>query len=274
MSGIELPRNKRSLQRLYIDEVGNHDIQEHLSGNERFLTLFGVWVSFDEMVNVIQPEMRTIKLTFFEADPDAPLIFHRREISRYQGPFSILYGDREKRKKFGDRMLRAYQEWEYTSVAVTIDKSEHLSRYRVWRHAPYHYCLEVLLERYVLYLHHAGLRGDVMVESRNSTLDGRLKDSFRRLYQNGTSYVPVETWQKCLTSKELKLSKKSADVAGLQLADLLAHSAHYDLLAEKGLVETQKSEYGRLVAQILNQSKYNRNAKNGRVEGYGKKLLP
>jgi hypothetical protein len=43
-------------------------------------------------------------------------------------------------------MLRAYQEWEHTAVAITIDKLEDLYRYNVWRHAPYHYCLEVMLE--------------------------------------------------------------------------------------------------------------------------------
>ena len=84
---------------------------------------------------------------------------------------------------------RTTREQEIASHVVTIDKLEHLSRYQVWRHAPYHYCLEVLLERYVLFLHYRGLRGDIMVESRNATLDGKLKNSFGHCIEaaHGTS---------------------------------------------------------------------------------------
>jgi hypothetical protein len=131
MVTVELPEAKKSLHRMYVDEVGNHDMKESLDENERFLTLFGVWTTFDHMVNVIQPEMHAIKLKFFQADPDNPVVFHRKDITRYRGVFSVLYGDEEKRKQFGDRMLRAYHEWEYTAAVVTIDKLEHLSRYQV-----------------------------------------------------------------------------------------------------------------------------------------------
>ena len=274
MSLINLPKSKRKLHRMYIDEVGNHDMKESLSENERYLTLFGVWTSYEHVVNVIQPEMNSIKQEFFPGDPDIPIIFHRKDITRFRGPFSILFSDKEKREQFGDRMLRAYQEWEYTAVAITIDKLEHLSRYNVWRHAPYHYCLEVLLERHVLFLHYRELQGDVMIESRNATLDEKLKNSFRRLYLEGTRHLPPELLQSHLTSKEIKLKKKSANIVGLQLADLLAHAAFYDVLVEYGIIEEQTSEYGVKISEILNSSKYNRDDSTGNIIGYGKKLLP
>jgi hypothetical protein len=46
---------------MYIDEVGNHDMKESFSENERYLTLFGVWTSYEHVVNIIQPEMNSIK---------------------------------------------------------------------------------------------------------------------------------------------------------------------------------------------------------------------
>lgn len=265
---------KHSLYRLYIDEVGNHDMGPALREEERFLTLFGVWTSLGEVAGTIQPEMGAIKEEFFQSDPDNPVIFHRKDISRFRGAFSVLYGDPAMRKRFGDRMLKAYGDWAFVACAVTIDKREHLSRYQVWRHAPYHYCLEVLLERYVLYLHYRNLKGDVMIEARNPTLDEKLKASFSRLYREGTGQLPAELVQNCLTSSQIKLSKKSANVTGLQLADLLAHSAHYDVLLDNGLVQHQESEYGKEIARILNSAKYNRDARTGRIPGYGKKLLP
>jgi hypothetical protein len=273
MTGSPPPTNP-SLYRLYIDEVGNHDMRPDLPPGERFLSLFGVWTSLGHVSDVIQPEMAAIKAEFFKADPDVPIVFHRKEIARFQGPFAVLYADPDLRRRFGDRMLRAYSEWDYTSAVVTIDKVEHLSRYQVWRHAPYHYCLEVLLERYVLYLHYRGLRGDVMIEARNPGLDTKLADSFNRLYREGSRHLPAETFRARLTSSQLKLKNKAANIAGLQLADLLAHPAHYDCLAQFGMLAEQESEYGKEVARILNAAKFNRDQQSGKVVGFGKKLLP
>lgn len=262
------------IYRLYIDEVGNHDLRSSDNPNERFLTLFGVWVEKNDIISVIQPQMREIKYEFFQQDPDEPIIFHRKKISRFQGPFKVLYSDAEKRLEFGDRMLKAYEEWPYTAVAVTIDKREHVQKYSVWHYEPYHYCLEVLLERYVLFLHYGGHRGDVMVEARFPTVDRKLASSYHSIYEKGTKHIPPDIIQSTLTSSRLKIKEKRQDIAGLQLADLLAHPAQYDVLREFGLVEEQKSEYGRKVAQILNDSKYNREARTGTIVGYGKKLLP
>lgn len=264
----------KSLYRLYIDEVGNHDLRPDLDENERFLSLFGVAVENHHMVDVIQPEMRRIKREFFLEDPDDPVIFHRKEITRFQGPFKSLYADPAKRQRFGDAMLDAYRRWQYTAFLVTIDKVTHYNTYSVWRYEPYHYCLMAMLERYVLFLHYMGRQGDVMIESRQKVPDQRLETSFHRLYDQGTNNIPKERIQGCLTSGKLKIRAKIADVAGLQLADLQAHAAHYDHLVQCRLVTEQQSAYARQIAALLNQQKYHRNRNSGKIQGYGTKLLP
>jgi hypothetical protein len=45
-------------------------------------------------------------------------------------------------------------------------------------------------------------------------------------HKNGTPWVKAATVQKNLLSKELRLEPKTANVAGLQIADGLAHPAH------------------------------------------------
>lgn len=260
------------LYRLYIDEVGNHDMKPTLADNERYLTLFGVIVQGSHMLNTIQPQMRAIKQAYFQQDPDDPVIFHRKEISRFRGSFSSL-SDRKRRQAFGDDMLRLYESWNYTAIAVTIDKIAHFDRYSTWRYEPYHYCLATMVERFVLYLHYRNLRGDVMVEARGSKPDQRLKASFQRLWEKGTDHIPFARMQARLTSKSLKVKSKSADVAGLQLADLLAHAAHYDNLVTHGHAQSQVSDYGRQIAEILRQNKYYR-GNNGEIRGYGQKMLP
>lgn len=222
---------------------------------------------------MIQPDVQEIKQRFFQKDPDEPIIFHRKDIVRYKGVFSSLYGDKQKRQDFADTMLMMYQKWDYNTIIITIDKRKHLHNYSVWRYEPYHYCLAVLLERYVLYLQSHQLRGDVMIEARGTKPDQKLSNSFTQLFENGTNFVSASTFQAHLTSRKIKIRKKSANIVELQLADLLAHSAHYDWLAEQNYVEKQNSTYARQIAAILNQDKYNRSG-TGKIVGYGKKMLP
>ena len=70
------------------------------------------------------------------------------------------------------------------------------------------------------------------------------------------------------------MKPKSADVAGLQLADLIAHPSRRELLIEHGLLTDDRDVFGDQICAILRQSKYRRDRRSGRIEGYGKKLLP
>ena len=261
------------LYRLYIDEVGNHDMTPHPGENERYLSLFGVITERQQMLNVIQPDMRRIKIKFFQADPDDPVIFHRKDIARFRGPFSSLYSDKAKRNSFGNEMLALYSKWQYTTIIVTIDKIAHLQRYLDWHYEPYHFCLDVLLERYVYFLKQNDARGDVMIEARGSKPDKKLAASFRRLFEEGTDYVSPALMKQFLTSSEIKIKTKKANVEGLQLADLLAHAAHYDHLLNEDVVDEHKSSYSQEIAKILRSQKYYRHPQKG-IRGYGTKFLP
>ena len=106
-----------------------------------------------------------------------------------------------------------------------------------------------------------------MAESRGGKEDMRLKGSFRRLWEKGTDYVAPEQFEEVLTSRELKVRPKSANVAGLQLADLVAHPSRAEILYECGF-QNPPAPFAAQVIAIL-QSKYDR--KDGRP--FGKKLL-
>jgi len=131
-----------------------------------------------------------------------------------------------------------------------------------------------MLERFVLFLHYANHRGDVMVESRGKVEDTQLKDSYSRLFDRGTDNIPVEKWHQRLTSHELKVKPKSSNVAGLQLADLLAYPSQREILLEKQRVAVKDNVFGDEISTILRQSKYHRNSRTGKIDGYGKKFLP
>jgi hypothetical protein len=261
------------LHRIYIDEVGNHDLTHADDPNQRFLSLTGVILEAAYTTHTLQPEMDEIKRRYFVQDHDEPVIFHRKEMVNRRQPFHSLR-DPSVAGQFNTALLTALARWEYGVVTVVIDKLAHREQYRTWLFHPYHYCLTILLERYVMFLQEGGHRGDVMVEARGGAEDRKLKDSYNRLYAQGTDHIPAARWQACLTSQELKVKPKSADIAGLQLADLIAHPSRRELLIEHGLLTDDRDVFGDQIRAILRQSKYRRDRRSGGIEGYGKKLLP
>ena len=72
-----------------------------------------------------------------------------------------------------------------------------------------------------------------MVESRNGPLDTELKELYSDMYEYGTEFLSGQQFRDCFTSKERKLQKKNADIAGLQIADLLANPAKIDILLSR-----------------------------------------
>lgn len=260
------------LYRIYIDEVGDHNVKHFRTIMARYLTLFGVIVEHEHMMNVIAPEMNTLKAKYFQKDPDEPICLHRSEISRKSPPYDCLLKSETGaavRKDF----LAAYQRWDYMAIAVTIDKQAHVAKYRKWHYEPYQYCMTALMERYINELNAKKARGDTMIETRNASADRILRVHYEHLYESGTESVHSKYFQSCLTSRQLKLKPKEANIIGLQLADLLAAAAHFDLLLSGKRIEAHESSVGRDIAKILRTSKYRRGSW-GKIEGYGTKILP
>jgi hypothetical protein len=93
---------------------------------------------------------------------------------------------------------------------------------------------------------------------------------FRR---EGTEFVNGERFSGCLTSKQLKVKPKTNNIAGLQIADLLAHpSQRYGLKSQKKIAD-EREVFGDKIAAILVRSKYYRSSA-GKIDGYGIKVLP
>ena len=252
--------------RLYVDEVGNPDLGHSDDPNHRFLSLTGVALDLRHIDEYVHPQLEALKQRYFGSHPDDPVILHRKEMVNAKGPFAVLK-DAATRERFNAELLQVLGSWEYVVISVRLDKKRHREQYTVWRYDPYHYCIAVLLERFVFLLHRRDAHGDVMAESRGSKEDMRLKGSFRGLWEKGTDYAAPDQFQEVLTSRELKVRPKSANVAGLQLADLVAHPSRAEILHENGY-QDQPAPFAMQVIEIL-QSKYDR--KDGRV--FGKKLL-
>lgn len=128
------------------------------------------------------------------------------------------------------------------------------------------------MERYVLWLQSANSFGDVMAESRGKKDNKKLSESYTRLYERGTEYVSARMFQRRLSTKELKIREKSANIPGLQLADLIANPSMRSLICEK-LNQPMTAEFGGRVVAVLKKNKYRRKF-DGIISGVGTKWLP
>lgn len=257
--------------RLFFDETGNADLHAAKKDpHQRYLSLTGIIFRQNLHDIAISESLTALKADIF-GPANKSVILHRRDIIDKKGVFSVLKDDAV-RVKFDADFAGLVSTLVGPAFTGSIDKQAHLEKYTKWQFNPYHYVMTCLLERFVLWLNRTGNVGDVMGEARNPKHDAQLRRSFRYFYNHGTQ-VRTDVIQRCLISKELRLEPKAANVAGLQIADLLAHPAHRTFKFLK-LREDPPSDYGASLAAILEKSVYDRNPRNGNVEGYGRKWLP
>lgn len=257
--------------RLYIDEVGNADLNASNDPNHRYLSLTGVILELTYVQKSLFPQLEALKQRYFGSHPDEPICLHRKELVNRRPPFAALR-DPAVERAFNVSLLNLLTTLNYTVITVVIDKLEHQQRYQVWRYDPYHYALAVLVERFIAWLREHSAVGDVMAESRGGTEDRRLKNSFARIYERGTEYVRPDEFARWLTSKQLKVKAKDNNIAGLQLADLIAHPSFKATWARHA-GEALPENFGGEIAKVLEDRKYYRNYR-GKIEGWGRKWLP
>jgi hypothetical protein len=220
--------------------------------------------------DIFHPRLEGFKKEFFDYHPDEPVVFHRKELLKGKSPFSSLKNP-DVRRRFNEALLNLLAESNYHIIAVLIDKLEHNEGYPKWKHDPYHYCLEVILESFRLLLSQHQKVGDVMIESRGGKEDMRLKESFKKLMDEGTQYLTRAEMMSVYTSKQLKAKPKTANIAGLQLADLIAHPVRRWFFKNVVHRTERENTFADKIIQVIEPRFL---GFKGKVLGYGMKKLP
>ena len=260
----------KKLYRIYLDESGDHTYHSVSDATKRYLGLTGCIIDAEYYRSTFHPALEVLKQKHFPHDPDEPLILHRGDIINCGGPFWRLR-DSDKRKEFNQDILQFFAHQEYVLITVVIDKEVHKERYGELAFHPYHYCLTAMLERYCGFLNFFNASGDVMAENRQKKEDRELKAAYETVYETGTQWRGCDFFRNVLTSREIKLKPKKANIAGLQLADLLAYPSKQEILVSEKRVNDNKA-FGKQICQII-ESKYNKQVYRGTVMGYGKVFL-
>jgi hypothetical protein len=262
--------SKLDRYRLYIDESGDHVFRHTNEPAHRYLCLLGCFMSV--------PAYKTFHTALGEFlqrhvphNPDDPVILHREDIINCRRSFWRLRDERV-RESFDYELLELLRNTDFRVIAVVIDKCAHRLRYDQPAH-PYHLALGFMLQRYCGYLNRIGRQGDVLAESRGGKENRLLASSYEFVYDRGIWMTRSGFFQAALTSRQLKLKQKMANIAGLQLADLLAHPVRQAILIERNRVPGPLGRFAEKLMPIV-ESKFNRHLYDHRVWGYGKVLFP
>ncbi len=264
MSEIKTP-----FYRLYIDESGDHTYINLTSVPHRYLGLLGCIFERQNDYKKAAKGLETLKRNFWpDPNPDKPVIFHREEMVNQRGYFSV-FKNKNIRETFDNCLIDFLKEQNFTIIIVVLDKKGHVDQYK-YPINPYDYCLTAMLERYCGWLGKVKKStGDVLAESRSAKEDRQLKAVYKNIYHKGTNQREATFFRNVLTSCEIKIKPKIVNIAGLQIADLLAYPLKEKLLYSRGIRTT--NFLGTFNAKVYNavKDKFNRQFFTGIVTGYG-----
>jgi hypothetical protein len=257
--------------RLYVDEVGNDDMQHTDDVRHRYLSLSGVAMDQDYVRDVATPAMNAFKADVFRHDPDRQIVLHRKDIMNKGGVFHALCND-EVRRKFDAGIIRYLTDTKFTLITVLIDKHRMLKQMHWQEKHPYHYLMKILVEKYVQWLERQSGTGDIVPEMRRGKKDTELQRAFASVRIWGSDYVNAKRIKATIPSKQLKFRSKDHNVTGLQICDLVAHPSDLCVRRQEG-EQIELGPFAQKIVPILWSKKYDR-SKWGTIKGYGTKYLP
>ena len=208
--------------RLYIDESGDHTYRYLSNLDQRYLGLTGVLIRKNYYDSEVPNAVETLKRKHFRYDIDYPPILVRSHIRSRKRWFGILQ-DPTKNAKWEDDLLTFLKKLEAKIFTVVMDKAEHKAKYPVQTFDPYDYCLSVLLWRVRGYCKVNSGTVDVLAESRGKVEDRQIQETYRDLKNYGSHrYGTAEEYSTAFPADTLLFRRKEHNIAGLQIADLVA----------------------------------------------------
>jgi hypothetical protein len=250
---------------MYIDESGDHTYKHTDNLDTRYLGLTGVLILKDYYDKHVRSELEELKRRIFKYDPDDPPILVRSMIRNRKRWFYVLQ-DEALNKQWEEELINFIQGLErYMQVfTVVIDKKKHLRDYPVRTFDPYAYSLSVLLNRSRGFLMKMHAKADILVEARGRVEDQQIMRAYVSLRTTGSLYGKAADYKKAYPVETLILKRKETNIAGLQLADIIAFGQKVQTVLENNKPYTR---------QLSGFTKRLNTAVNPMVNQYGRYLL-
>lgn len=239
---------------LFLDESGDHSLVKIDQQYPMFVLAGGIF-EYAYHEKVVVPEVEKFKKDLFN---NSNLILHTEDITHNRNGFERIV-ETDFRKHFYEAENKLLAKLDYKILACAIKKDEHFKKYGLAAIDPYMLSLDCLVERFVFELESQGAKGIIIAESRNSVLDNQLELAFLNLKVQGTGFVSASKIKQAIT--QLVIKDKKENIAGLQLADLIASPIGRHILGKRNQVDYKVIE-----------GKYR--SQQGKYFGYGLVVLP
>lgn len=236
---------------VFVDESGDHNLTFHDPNYPIFCLAFCVF-EINEYENTIIKMVEELKLKYFN---DPMVILHEREIRKFISPFNF---SKDIGNAFMEDLSSLIEKTPFTLIASVIRKADHKSQY-YYAENPYSLSLGFCLERLHFFLRDKSVDStntDVILEARGKSEDVELELAFRKAC-DGQNYNGYKYNFNPL------FKKKSENIIGLQIADLIARP-----IGRKILKPEQENKAYKII-----ESKF-RKSSSGKIQGYGLKIFP
>lgn len=239
---------------LFLDECGDQNLSS-FDPSFPIFTLCGIIVS-KEQLDVLTTKIKTLKKEFWG---EKKVILHSRDIRKYQNGFEILF-DLDVKQQFYKQINEILKEKMYVIVCCSILKEPYIRQYGRLNDV-YGQSLSYIMERAVFYLDSLSkdsIHLTTIVECRGKKEDKALLDYYNKVSDRGTYWVTSARIKNYF--KEFEMRRKSEDLIGLQIADLVAYPITRHVLDEDAV---------NLAFDIIKDNIYQ---KDGKL--YGMKVFP
>jgi len=240
---------------MFLDESGDHNLAV-IDPQYPMFVLAGVILDQAYAQGYLEHRFAEFKQDLFGR---TDIILHRADITRNRNGFERIE-ETAFRQRFFAGLNGLIASLDFKIVACAIRKDKHLECYGVAALDPYMLSLDVLVERFCFEVGEMAGGGMIVAERRNATLDHELELAFLNLKIAGTRFVQASQIEQRIAG--LTLRNRKDNIAGLQLADLVATPIGRGLLGKKDL-----QDYG------IIRSKFRTN-RRGDYMGFGLVVLP
>lgn len=252
-----MPDKHPATHHFFLDETGDHGLT-FIDEQFPIFLLQGVLFSSEQYSNVCSA-IRTLKTEFFGSEG---VILHSRDIRKCEGAFQVLF-NLELKQRFYESLNKILSDFEYTIIAVGIDKKRHIQKYGKAAQNPYTICLSFMMERLIFTLDSISPTATVAIdiEKRGRKEDSELLAHYNSITDRGTYHVDSGRFKSRIV--DFMMQSKRENEIGLQIADLCAYPiARHVLNAEEPYIPFE------IIRTKLRQNS------NGEVDGYGLKVFP
>ncbi|MBF0479120.1 MAG: DUF3800 domain-containing protein [Candidatus Omnitrophica bacterium] len=238
---------------MFLDESGDHSL-EKIDATYPVFVLAGCIFNFDYYTAIVEPAVQELKQKHFSKDS---IILRSYDIRKQKNAFASLV-DKRKREAFYLDLNEMLLNLDFTIIAAAINKTVLKNQYAEPDN-PYHLCFRFILERSIMYLGRQKEQMMLRIESRETHNDRKLAQEYESFREGSERFSKEEVHAKLA---DLSFNQKSQNIAGMQIADLVAYPIGKWAMDQK----RENAAFEVLRTKI--------HAKEGKCLGYGLKTFP